>query len=948
MDKWRFRLLGILTLILISTSFAEKVARLTYTGIPEDINDSTIQIPSQAVYMSEKVLVGQPTEIIEGTIDTSTPPSIFFVIDHSGSMFYKSFTQENTTQSARDRWGARFRVTRDLIDSIKAVFPDAEVGFSVFGTNLYFDPTQDDLFEKVTGNNEDNYSGAYIPLLKLNQEYEYSEGTASGYDILKHYLDTDTNETSNSDQTFLDLKYKPNNTALDDASTNITAGFDAVKDAFKSATYPKNKQYVIFFSDGVATQPSNNDEEKLRFLNGIDNPTLFTVFFSPTGDIPPMIDSLTTVVKNNGYSESNVETNAWSIEANYETLMTTLLDNVFSIINTKSVSKPLEVTVNGKIPDGKPELINGEYVYTFSSSFPFTGEKNDFDYKIHYEVIFQDTIDTTITHTKDTTIYSNFTIELSDAATLPDGFKLDSWDRSIKFYTNNRPINEASEVVSELEVRFEVSKVDMFYGYSEVTLEIFSGDSIVDSTGAFNGYKKFDTEICKLTSIDSTDSGQIFSKKLPLAIDDVTKNNNKLETDGLDNFFFVFRNFNKPKLPLDTLVRVLPYSVSGSLLMDEATYFDKKRTDGTLGADGLVDSIYISLSNMSNVELDKADVDTLVKNIKLPGYRNFKVIKSELNNYGISINVEEEAQLCNTSINETKDSIELKQIVLPNGGWINGSKILPKDKIAPVIVSATAIQYEASDSNSTDSLIVKFSEPIEQVNGSEPFHLYAFEEDEDYNISVNFLSNNKDKQEMVFEITDISGADIIHFGDSIWINENSDVEDEVGNRQDHENNIKRVIKSVYNEKPFDIKVEITGPIDLTEPNDKSIIDTSIIKILDPENKELLKEDKNGDIHGILIVGETVGEDTSETAGEVELTGTFAIYDCLGSTVSERSKMSFDPESKALFYVWSGKNMKGRFVGGGTYVALMDIKSISKITGETIKNITKKKFIAIKE
>lgn len=941
MDKWHFRKIGFAFFLFffLTISNADQVCKLTYTGIPEDINGETIDVPSQAVFMSEKVVVGQPTEIIEGTIDTSNPPSIFFVIDHSGSMYFKSFDNGKT---ARDRWGKRFVVTKDLIDTIQKTYPDAEVGISLFALNLYFDTTDDEnILSNVTNNNGTYYKGGYIPLLKLNKLYTSSIGEKTGYEILTHYLQTDTSnssETSGANQEYLTLDYRPTDSDLSTSNTNITAGFDAVKDAFSKSSSNNNDRYVIFFSDGDAKAPSNNTTELNKFKEGDNVPTTFTIFFTESDEVPGSIDTMTQNIKTNGYSDNNNLSNAWPYDNNEnDTLMELLLENVFSIINTKSVSKPLEITVNGKKPDGKPIEINGEFVYTFSSTFAFEEKENDFNYEIHYEVVYQDTVDTSITHTKDTTIYSNFTINLTDGASKPDDFELDCWERRLEFYYNGNQITSANEtmIANGIEIRFISEEVDTFYTYKDVKLEV------INSNPAINGSP--DKETFNMSEPDS-----FFSVLVPIDVNNSNSGDGKLQINGADEIIVIYKN---PLLPLDTLRDTLPFKMSGTILMSETAYFDKKGVDGDEGADGLVDSIYITFENDDAVNLSQDDIDQLISNVQLPSYRDFEITGKALNDYGLSLNVNEKAKRCNTAIATEMDTIKLSQVILDHGGWINRSAILPKDEMAPVIVSARAIQYEVDNDSTCDSLIVTFSESVADINYNEPFLFLDTETDLKYNsVELSLLDNNKDSRVVTFKIDKINRAkEVINNGDSIWINTTaSSVMDNTEKKisQQEDNNIKRVIGAYYVSKPFDIEVTVTGPIDFIDPDEKSAIDINIINILDEENLDQLKKTGDDEYHGLLIVGETI-QDDEEDPQDIELRGNFAIYDYLGNSVWKASKMSFDDDTKTLYYVWNGKNSKGRVVGSGTYISVMSIETVSTISGEVTEERSIKKFLSVK-
>jgi hypothetical protein len=125
-------------------AFASKICEASYTLRPESFSGATIVLPENAVALSPKVFAGGGYTIEDTTlVQKQVPPSIFFIIDHSGSMI----NGNEYYVGAQDQWGSRFSVTRDLIDTIGKLFPDkVEVGMAVFRNDLYFDYRNNDIF----------------------------------------------------------------------------------------------------------------------------------------------------------------------------------------------------------------------------------------------------------------------------------------------------------------------------------------------------------------------------------------------------------------------------------------------------------------------------------------------------------------------------------------------------------------------------------------------------------------------------------------------------------------------------------------------------------------------------------------------------------------------------------------------------------------------------------
>lgn len=749
---------------LFLSSTSAEVCKLIYTGVPEALNDSTIKIPSQAVMMSENILVGIPDEVIGDSIITYETPSIFFVIDNSGSMFKYS--------SAKDKWGNRFLVTRQLLDTINTIYPEAEVGVSVFGSNLFFDPKDDSaIISDVEGYNSDFYSGGYILLLKLDSTYNSAIGEMKGYDLLCHYLETDTLTWIN--QNYLGLKYIPTNDILKQTSTNITAGFDAVKDAYKKSSSKKKNQYVLFFSDGEASAPIDSSIMN-AFKDGDSVPTTFTIYFTDDDEIPGQIDTMTQNIKDNKYSENNPHSNAWSYDNNgNDTLMEFVLSNIFSIINTKTISTPIDISVNGEIPDTSISN-DSTTIYKFSKTFPFTGKSNDFHYEITYK-IFTDSItgeNDTIKTEKLDTIISDFTLELSDDAVLQENFDLLCWDRNIKFYYNNNEIAYANETMDTIEIRFTPEEIDTFYDYKDVSLELIT-----------TAPSSPDRDSLKMDKPD-----EYFSLKVPIIMDDVTINDNIIQLNEIDTIIPIFRN---PTLPLDTLRDSLPFRLSSIIAMDEAAFFDND-------ANGKIDSVFITINGKDLTE-NSSDIDQIMENIILPENRKLEVINAKLFTTGISLNVNQKSETINTATDN--DKISINQFIMKSGGWVNSGTVNVKDYMAPVIISAKADQHEHEDKK--DTITIYYSEPIETIASYKPSLFYNVPDDKSY--SVELLITKQENNYAVFEIVSIENYTQLNNGDSIWINWNSDNVGDLSpnkNYQRNEKNIKRVINAGFTEMPY--------------------------------------------------------------------------------------------------------------------------------------------------
>jgi len=518
-----------ITCILISLSQAamKEACDLHYMGDISELKDSTIRVPDKVVSISGKMRVDMPfctTSIIGST------PSIFFLIDHSGSM--------SQVPSGKDMLGRRFTVAQALIDTLQKIFPKAEVGIGVFRVYLYFDPIDNPRFVKPAPGND---TGAYLPFFRFDSSY--APDGKLGYEITRGILDTVMVNGS------ADLKYTPTNLALNPGNTNINCGFDAVKHAFQSARYAKNRRFVIFFSDGeanTAKTPHTNifDYSQDSSFMG-DIPTTFTVYFTDAGTVQESIVRMTTLIKNNQYSTMNLKSAFYPI--NSDTLMQfmlhTIMDNIMNNIIQTGESKPTTIIFNGSTSNNYDTLSK---TFTFANRFPLTGQSTNFTYIIDYKVM-RDSIDTITGDTtiviKDSTTQGSYKVVVDPAVVNPPTnykhmFDLICWKRDLQFYFNDQPVSIVNNVMTPLQLRFMYSPDEAQFQYTKAEIEVITRSGSIK-----------DKETFILTKNDT-----VFTKFFPVAVDlNPTQNNGVLQVQENDTLVAVYRNNEIPKLPLDSV-----------------------------------------------------------------------------------------------------------------------------------------------------------------------------------------------------------------------------------------------------------------------------------------------------------------------------------------------------------------------------------------------------------
>lgn len=644
-------LLGIIFLLVsYSATYGEKVGKITYQGYPEDFQNKVMTVPYNMVALSENIYVNAPesTNII---VDT---PSIFFILDHSGSMYARNYEM--------DVDGNRFIVTSALIDTIHAKYPTAEVGLAVFNTSLYFNQNDDERFVALNDS-----SGAYLKLLRLNETYPPDNLT--GYQILKKYLTTRQRWADNSVNYFVDLDYLPNPRPA--GGTNITLGFRAAKDAMSKASFPKKDQFVVFISDGEATEPSNDPVFMNEFISGNDVPTTYTVFFSKNSTAPQTLTDMNDNIKDNGYSQTNKKSQLWPYtNTTSDALLKFLMEKVVNNFSKVQTTIPKDLIINGQTLGATWDPVEKKFI--FPDIFPLTDDTTDFSFDIQYQVMY-DSLDNegdTVPVVIDTTIDIDFKVAIDQSMLIPTtGFKADYWDRNLELYHNNTKVTLIEGTMNELEIRFFYDPLDAKYTYKQKIL--------VDIRTAIG--TTIDTDQFELKK-HGTNNYYFSTFKRVVDPINVTPNDNIIQHVGGDAFIFTFRNNEKNKLPLDTLVYKVPVEGYKEVALEECIYFDKN-------ADGKIDIITIKMKG-DNIQ---SNINPLLGAMTLPKFRDFEVVDTTVLGNTITLKVREKnLKTITNSTSEDFINVE-KELYLPDCGHLLPQKKMIIDSVAPVIVKASYV-----------------------------------------------------------------------------------------------------------------------------------------------------------------------------------------------------------------------------------------------------------------
>ena len=215
-----------------------------------------------------------------------------------------------------------------------------------------------------------------------------------------------------------------------------------------------------------------------------------------------------------------------------------------------------------------------------------------------------------------------------------------------------------------------------------------------------------------------------------------------------------------------------------------------------------------------------------------------------------------------------------------------------KDRAAPVIKSANYCPGDMLDENSfaKDTIKVIYSENIAVTDGNTPLLLNQIVSGiTGYTMYLRVLSQHNDQ--VVFVVESIENEIRPTSSDSVWINVGGAVTmDAQGTVQKNPEN-RRVKLSV---RPVKMKINVKvgpNPFNSTKP---------IVFIVDP---------------------------TLKIADLVNVEARISIYDALGNVVFRPDPKKNPPGDTKVQFSWDGRNLKGRKVGNGTYMAVVQCKNL---------------------
>jgi hypothetical protein len=859
--KWLVIYLALLSSMVGSLSFlyAGELCEFSITDCPEAFNNKTINVPLNVVAMSA-FLKACDTKI-QLSRDSAAPASIIFVIDHSGSMMGVD-TVNHVTTAGNDIDGYRYKVTRDLLDTLYKVNSNIDVGLVVFREVLYFDKNNNDQVVAYPNGTNDNQS--YYPLTKLSS-------SQTGIGALKKILETrevsytDSLNTSHPEPfNYVDLVYKP--TFPTQGYTNITLAFNAAKKAMEKSENPKERQFIIFLSDGIA-QLAVTTADLNEYQRGAGMPTTFTIYLSESStSVPSQLMTMTNNIRDNGYSTSNRSSAAWALQSDYSELMGLINQKIIEPIIVITNNTSTSVTVNDIISTTKVES-----TFVFNDKFPISKDETPFTIKINYKITDTSNV------IRDSNFTTMFTVKRQAGVPSP-GVILNCWNQAvISLHHNGNQITEIDETMNTLELRFN----PLDQKYTNVSLLV---------QNSFTDPKE--SENFTLTQQNTGIWTRSFSNEIK---DQPVQNDSRFQHKMNDSMIIIYRN---PKIPLDTIRVAYPIKVKNTISIRNAFYYDNN-------ADGYIDSIALD----GNVKLSSGDLEMFRQKIQLPEFRNFTIKALTVHSSGVGLTVAEGRNGAPLTNIQTGEKIQILSALLPGSGVIAGSTVDVTDKVAPVINSA-----ELRYGESGDSLAVTFSENVANITSNSAF---LFRKPDNTSYRVTIVPNGiKVNNTVTFKVVKIDGANFAESGDSIWINFEANVADIRENSQNNKNN-RRVLLSVKQLSIVLIPKIVNNPYipgELQSGQGKNKWPDMYLEKIYKKYSASLPDD------GMIIFVEPkdrVPNGTWQSYNEI-VKAEMSLYDVAKNVIIQDIPMYFDNEHIRFVYVWDGFNRYGRMVSSGTY------------------------------
>ena len=730
---------SILFAVIISSVLEAAQVCKARLDCPLNYRTDTVKVGSDVVALSKTFSHCAPDSVDEGiSFGKADTISVFFIIDHSGSMSYMDST------------GIRYHIVQNVIDSLYANSPASEVGIAVFSNQLLHSYSDDPFFTQL----DSRWHDSYVPLTRLDATID----GVSAVEKLKWAIEISSNPNDTDIGGNLRLvngNYSPTGrfdsrvTEFDwnngyNGTTDISLAFEAARKAFLTAAYPKENQYVVFLSDGVHQYVDREREQyQLDYIQGLDIPTTFTAYFvNVNKSIPEQILTMTENIRNNGYSSKNNNSTVWKSMGSESELFTKLLGQLSIGSGMKYyTSYPLSISINGI------STVNFDDSLAFlPRDIPLTGPVTELN--ISYKFHWNDPMN------KDST--STFTTVVVQSQS-PDLLALECWDQgSLKFFYQNTEITSIAEDQRTIEVRF----------YPPAELELTEAIIVVKNASGTDS----------LTLV-ATNQGMYFSAPFTREYGN-PRIDNVLQNAATDSVIAIYRN---PTLPLDTLRIAAKVADQRDVGVRSVFYLDQN-------GNGFPDIIRVV---QGTEKLTASEVQKIQNYISFETERTITIDTVIASAYGFDILLREEVSGVPFTGLYPEEKIFIDRVPgLTGGSEFPATTMNIADSMAPVIIKAT--YYDNVIPSIRDTLEVVFSEPMADIGHTQPFLLRSKGDLVDYKLRLTQIASRSDT--VLFSVTPVTGVKDPQKGDSIHINPEAEVSDAAGVTQDDPDNIRRLLQ----------------------------------------------------------------------------------------------------------------------------------------------------------
>ncbi|MBD3345719.1 MAG: hypothetical protein GF401_11720 [Chitinivibrionales bacterium] len=442
---------------------------------------------------------------------------------------------------------------------------------------------------------------------------------------------------------------------------------------------------------------------------------------------------------------------------------------------------------------------------------------------------------------------------------------------------------------AQLVERLEPGSDTLFITFTEsIKLELLMGASLTlekATDGSEVDLTVFDTEIIGTTiRVVVKDEGD----NAPESGDKLRINSDGPLTDAYGN------SAHPENRPVQLSLKPIPASISKAWYLDE-------------NADGIVDAAMIAFNKAVDWSTLSCSFTWTNTNNTLD-LRGDKVIYSKNDSSLVRVDLRE-------AFTKSVDGITSGEmnVTVTDSGFDNATiKGTVEDSAAPVLAEATFRPgaIDENDGTMPDTLDVKFSETVSSSHGSSPYLFLQTSSGTEYTMVLDSLSWGGRQYRYI--VSSIEGAHYPSSQDSMWINHKDFVEDIYGNIQDNENNRRILLQT--GKRPVKLDVSVSdNPFQPGKTNLPSFI-------------------QNASRYGTAIIVKLSSKDPN-----AELEGTVAVFDAVGNVIVPSTKLVKEDNSDKSYFIWDGRNMNGRYVGSGSYLAIV----------ETISNNNDRKLTKLK-